>query len=71
MTTSMLDQRLFNLRCGHHVVLGWLANKNLWTCENCGEETDLAAEPLECFERERDLGNTQPMRGLGLRKLDD
>jgi hypothetical protein len=43
MTTSMLDQIIFNLRCGHHVVPGRPANKNRWTCKDCGEETDFAA----------------------------
>jgi hypothetical protein len=33
MTTSMLDQILFNLCCGHHAILGRLANKNLWTAK--------------------------------------
>jgi ribosomal protein L37AE/L43A len=55
MPTSMLDQKIFNLSCGHHVVLGRLANKNLWTCEHCGEETDLAAEPYKtALERDFD-----------------
>jgi hypothetical protein len=43
MTTSMLNQIIFNLRCGHHELLGRLADKTIWTCESCGEETDLAA----------------------------
>jgi ribosomal protein L37AE/L43A len=54
MTTSMLDQIIFNLRCGHHELLGRLANKNVWTCENCGEETDLAAGPYKAA-MDRDL----------------
>jgi Mrp family chromosome partitioning ATPase len=55
MTTSMLDQIIFNLRCGHHVVLGRLANKSRWTCKDCGEETDLAAEPYKkALERDLD-----------------
>jgi Mrp family chromosome partitioning ATPase len=45
MTTSMLDQKLFNLSCGHTVVLGRLENQSVWTCETCSKKTDLTAEP--------------------------
>jgi hypothetical protein len=55
MTISMLDQIIFNLRCGHHVVLGRLANKNRWTCKDCGQETDFAAGPYKkALERDLD-----------------
>jgi hypothetical protein len=46
MTTSMLDQRLFNLSCGHAVVLGRLEKQKLWTCD-CGKKTDLTQEPYK------------------------
>jgi len=54
MTTNMLDQRLFNLRCGHHVVLGRLANKISGPAKIATKKTDLAAEPYKAA-LERDL----------------
>jgi hypothetical protein len=47
MTTSMLDQMLFNLSCGDQVVLGRLENQTVWTCETCSKKTDLTAEPYK------------------------
>lgn len=46
MTVSMLDQILFPLACKHTVVLGRLENKTNWTCEECGQETDLSSGPF-------------------------
>jgi hypothetical protein len=43
----MFDQMLFPLSCGHDVVLGRLQARNKWTCETCGMETDLSAEPAK------------------------
>jgi hypothetical protein len=54
MTTSMLDQMLFNLSCGDEVVLGRLENQTVWTCETCNRETDLTAEPYKT-DLERDF----------------
>jgi hypothetical protein len=47
MTISMLDQMLFNLPCGHEVVLGRLEKQGHWTCEDCGKKTDLPTEPYK------------------------
>jgi hypothetical protein len=47
MTISMLDQMMFNLSCGHEVVLGRMANMESWACEACGNTTDLTAEPFK------------------------
>jgi hypothetical protein len=44
MATSMLDQMLFSLPCGHNVVLGRLQGAEKWTCEACGKQTDLTGE---------------------------
>jgi hypothetical protein len=46
MAISMLDQMLFPLACKHTVVIGRLENKTNWTCEECGQETDLSAGPF-------------------------
>jgi transcription elongation factor Elf1 len=46
-TISMLDQTLFELSCGHTVVLGRLAHSKTWTCETCGKSTDLSADPYK------------------------
>jgi hypothetical protein len=45
MAISMLDQMLFQLACGHEVVLGRLTNLQSWVCETCGNATDLTSEP--------------------------
>ena len=45
MAVSMLDQMLFQLGCGHEVVLGRLSNLTRWVCESCGKETDLTKSP--------------------------
>jgi hypothetical protein len=47
MTVSMFDQMLFHLPCRHQVVLGRLDKKDKWTCEDCGKETILNAEPFK------------------------
>jgi hypothetical protein len=49
MTASMLDQILFDLSCGHTVVLGRLEHKASWTCEreDCGKKTDLTEGPYK------------------------
>jgi hypothetical protein len=47
MTTSMLDQMMFDLSCRHTVVLGRLEKQGLWTCKTCGKKTDLTAEPFK------------------------
>ena len=41
MAISMLDQMLFPLSCGHHVVLGRLQGAERWSGEECGNQTDL------------------------------
>jgi hypothetical protein len=46
-TISMLDQMLFELSCGHTVVLGRLAHSKTWTCETCSKSTDLNADPYK------------------------
>jgi hypothetical protein len=46
-TISMLDQVLFELSCGHTVVLGRLARSKTWTCERCSKSTDLSADPYK------------------------
>jgi hypothetical protein len=46
MTISMLDQMLFPLSCTHTVVLRRLENTPNWTCEECGQETDLSSGPF-------------------------
>ena len=45
MVLSMFDQMLFNLACGHTVVLGRLDKAETWKCETCGMVTDLRFEP--------------------------
>jgi hypothetical protein len=58
MTLSMFDQFQFVLACGHAVVLGRLDNAETWTCERCGEVTNLRAEPdRTALERDRDTAN--------------
>ena len=58
MTISMLDQMLFNLSCGHEVVLGRLEKQRLWTCETCGKKTDLTAAPHQTtLEHDFDTAN--------------
>ena len=47
MTISMLDQMLFDLGCGHTVVLGRLQGIKEWTCEECGKRSNLDAEPFK------------------------
>ena len=55
MALSMFDQILFDLTCGHSVVLGRLAAANTWTCGECGKITDLNAEPFRTeLARDRD-----------------
>jgi hypothetical protein len=44
-TLSMFDQMLFNLACGHAVVLGRLHDVNSWACEECRMVTNLRVEP--------------------------
>jgi hypothetical protein len=57
-TISMLDQMLFPLACGHDVVLGRLAHSKTWTCETCGQSTDLSADPYKtALERDLDAAN--------------
>ena len=46
MAVSMLDQMMFQLGCGHEVVLGRLSNLTKWVCESCGKETDLTKSPF-------------------------
>ena len=46
MAVSMLDQMMFQLGCGHEVVLGRLSNLTRWVCESCGKETDLMQSPF-------------------------
>jgi hypothetical protein len=43
----MLDQMLFNLTCGHNVVLGRLEKQGVWACEVCGKKTDLTVDPCK------------------------
>ena len=58
MTISMLDQMLFPLACGHDVVLGRLARCKKWTCETCGQSTDLSADPYKtALERDLDTAS--------------
>lgn len=40
---TMFDQLLFELSCGHLVVLGRLQGQDSWTCEECHHATDLTA----------------------------
>ena len=47
MTISMLDQFLFDLSCGHPVVLGRLADAKNWTCEQCQKTADLSSDPYK------------------------
>jgi hypothetical protein len=55
MAITMFDQILFDLACRHQVVLGRLNNTDTWTCETCGEVTDLRVEPYRtALERNRD-----------------
>jgi hypothetical protein len=58
MAISMLDQMLFQLACGHTVVIGRLAHMpNTWTCE-CGKVTDLSADPCKAaLEHDLDTAN--------------
>jgi hypothetical protein len=46
MAVSMLDQMMFQLGCGHEVVLGRLSHLTKWVCESCGKETDLTKSPF-------------------------
>lgn len=48
MTSSMFDQMLFKLACGHQVVVGRLEDKASWICEEhgCGKVADLSAGPI-------------------------
>jgi hypothetical protein len=58
MTVSMLDQVLFQLACKHTVVLGRLENKANWTCEECGQETDLSSGPFrDLLKRDLDTAH--------------
>src|SRR5436190_18353418 len=55
MTISQFDQMLFDLACGHQVVLGRLDKADTWTCEICGKVTELGVEPHRTeLERDRD-----------------
>ena len=55
MALSMFDQILFDLACGHSVVLGRLADAKTWTCAECGKLTELNAEPFRTeLARDRD-----------------
>jgi hypothetical protein len=57
-TITMFDQILFNLACGHQVVLGRLDGRNSWTCEVCGKATDLRVEPYRAaLEGDRDTAD--------------
>ncbi|SFN02824.1 hypothetical protein SAMN05216573_10792 [Bradyrhizobium sp. Rc3b] len=65
---TMFDQYLFQLGCGHAVVLGRFQNAQSWT--NCGKNTDLTATPFrerlvhdldtatQIDLQEKDKGNT-------------
>ena len=58
MTISMLDQMLFQLSCGHTVVLGRLTHCKTWTCETCARPTDLSADPYKAaLEHDLDTAN--------------
>ncbi len=46
MTISMLDQMLFPLSLHAHSGSRRLKNKTNWTCEECGQETDLSSDPF-------------------------
>ena len=66
MTMSMLDQMLFKLPCGHDVVLGRLEKRSLWTCEDCEEKADLAAEPYKAaLERDLDTASQIDLQAKG------
>jgi hypothetical protein len=41
----MLDQLPYTLACCHNVVIGRLQNVASWTCEECGQTTDLSVSP--------------------------
>jgi hypothetical protein len=58
MPVSMLDQMLFNLSCGHQVVLGRLADAKNWTCEQCQKATDLSSGPYKAaLDKDLDTAN--------------
>jgi transcription elongation factor Elf1 len=76
MTLSMLDQMWFSLACGHSVVIGRVNKGGTWTCEQCGEITDLRVEPhTGRLERELDAANQidlqEKARGNTVRRADD
>jgi len=49
---------LFQLSCGHTVVLGRLVQSKKWTCEMCGRPTDLSADPYQAaLARDLDTAN--------------
>jgi hypothetical protein len=70
MVLSMLDRFQFELGCGHELVLGRLNELKTWNCEQCGQSTDLTAEPFKTAlyhmirvahgidSKERQIGNT-------------
>lgn len=69
MTISMLDQKLFNLSCGHTVVLGRLAKQGLWTCETCGGKTDLTSEPFKkALEHDFDTATQIDLQARAMRE---
>lgn len=58
MAISMLDQMLFQLACGHDVVLGRLTNSKTWTCKSCGKSTNLSADLYKtALEHDLDTAN--------------
>lgn len=75
MTITMFDQIMFNLACGHQVVLGRLNEVGAWTCEQCGNVTDLRVEPYRhALELDRDtadqIDKQARSRGETLRRAD-
>ncbi len=58
MTLSMFERTFFNLACGHDVILGRLDQAKTWTCERCGNVTDLRADPYcKKLEHARDTAD--------------
>jgi hypothetical protein len=58
MPISKLDQILFDLSCGHQVVLGRLADAKNWTCESCKMTTDLSSGPYKAaLDKDLDTAN--------------
>jgi hypothetical protein len=58
MPISMMDQMLFDLCCGHQVVLGRLVDAKNWTCEGCQKTTDLSSGPYKAaLDKDLDTAN--------------